>query len=50
VRYIPEKNDDEPTTIRIPKRLRRKIGLLVNKNTTIPEYLEKLIDRQLKRL
>ncbi len=49
MKYIPQKDDNVPTTIRMPKRVRRKLGMLVDKNTTLPKYLEKMCDKELKK-
>jgi len=50
MKYTPQQGDSDITTFRIPKRVRRKLGLLVNKNTTLPAYLEKMIDKELKKI
>lgn len=49
MKYIPQPDDDVPTTVRMPKRVRRKLGMLTNKNTTLPQYLEYMCDKELKR-
>ena len=38
------------TTITVPKRVRRKLGEVINHNENIAQGLERMIDREKKRL
>lgn len=50
MKYIPQENDDDETTILITKRIRRKIGYLINGNETIKQGLERVLDEELKKI
>jgi len=50
MKYVPQHDDDDSTTINIPKRVRRKLGLLVNKNDNLNVGLEKILDKHIKEL
>jgi len=41
---------DDITTITVPTRLRKKIGDVINHNETLPAGLERIIDKEKKRL
>jgi len=38
------------TTITIPTRVRKKLGDVVNHNETLPEGLERILDKEKKKL
>ncbi len=38
------------TTITVPNRLRKKLGEVINHNETIPQGLERIIDKERKQL
>ncbi len=38
------------TTLTIPNRVRQKLGKLINHNETIPEGLERILDKEIRRL
>ena len=38
------------TTITVPNRVRTKLGEVINHNETLPEGLERILDREKKRL
>ena len=40
---------DDVTTLTVPNRVRKKLGLLVNHNETIPVGLERILDAEIKR-
>ncbi len=40
-------NDEVITTLRITKRVRRKLGLITNGNQTLEKAFEALLDKQL---
>ncbi len=48
MKYVPKSDDKEITTLRVPKRVRRKLGLLINGNETIDKGLERILDGQLE--
>ena len=45
--YITQQGDEEITTLRVPKRVRRKLGLLINGNENIDVGLERILDEKL---
>ena len=47
--YTSQIGDDEITTLRVPKRVRRKLGLLINGNENIDVGLERILDALLKK-
>ena len=51
MKYVPKQDDDEEfTTLRLTKRLRRKLGILVDGNKRVQDKLEEMIDRELAKL
>jgi len=47
MKYIPQSNDEDISSIRVTKRTRRKLGLLVDGNHTLNEGLEVILDKLL---
>lgn len=43
--YEPQRDDEDITTLRITKRVRRKLGMCINKNETMDEGLERILDK-----
>jgi len=41
---------DDVTTITIPTRVRVKLGEVVNHNETLPQGLERILDKERKKL
>lgn len=50
MKYIPHPDDEVVTTLRIPKRIRRKLGLLINKNENLDVGLERILDQHVEKL
>ena len=50
MKYVAQPGDDDITTLRVPKRLRRKLGMLVNKNDNLDTGLEKILDKYIEKL
>ena len=50
VKYEKQPGDEVITTLRITKRIRRKLGLLVNKNQNLDVGLEEILDLELAKL
>lgn len=48
--YPAQDGDEDITTLRVPKRLRRKLGLCMNGNEKIPGGLERIIDAVLEKM
>ena len=47
MKYTKQTDDHTITTLRVRKRLRHKLGMLVNGNETLEEGLEKILDKEL---
>ena len=47
--YVPQDGDDDITTLRVAKRIRRKLGMLMNGNENIDEAIERIFDDRLKK-
>lgn len=45
--YQAQPDDDTVTTLRVPKRVRRKLGMLIDGNENIDVGLERLLDSML---
>jgi len=41
---------DDITTVTLPTRVRKKLGDVINHNETLPEGLERILDKEKKRL
>ena len=41
---------DDITTITVPNRVREKLGEVINHNETLPQGLERILDKEKKRL
>jgi len=50
MKYDPQPDDDDITTLRVPKRVRRKLGFLINGNENIDVGLERILDKQLEQI
>ncbi len=50
MKYKPHVDDNEITTLRITKKIRRKLGYLVDHNETLDTGLEKILDIALEKL
>lgn len=50
MQYIPHDDDEEITSLRITKRVRTKLGLLINGNEGINKGLERILDADLEKL
>ena len=48
IMYQPQTDDDEITTLRVPRRVRRKLGSLINGNESLDKGLERILDKELK--
>ncbi len=45
--YVKQPDDDEPSSIAVVKRTKRKLGMLISKNQTFDKGLEELADKLL---
>ncbi len=50
VKYIEQPDDNEATSLRVPRRVRRKLGFLVNSNDHLSYGLEKILDAELEKI
>lgn len=50
MKYIAQPDDDDITTLRVPKRVRHKLGLCINGNENIDEGLERLLDVVIEKI
>lgn len=48
--YQAKPDDNDITTLRVPKRVRRKLGFLINGNENIDVGLERILDEQLVKV
>lgn len=48
MKYDPQPDDDKMTSMRVPKRVRRKLGLLMNGNEYVHDGLERILDGLIK--
>jgi len=49
MKYTPQKGDEIITTLRITKRIRRKLGMVLDKNILLAPGLEAILDKELKK-
>ncbi len=47
VEYVKQPDDDDPSSIAVVKRTRRKLGMLISKNQSFDKGLEELVDKLL---
>ena len=50
MKYVPQKDDDEVTTILVTKRIRRKVGMVTTGNEKLRDGLERVLDEKIKSL
>lgn len=50
MKYVAKEGDDDFTTIRMQKRVRRKLGMLINNNTNLDDGLEQILDKYIEKL
>lgn len=50
MKYVAQSDDQDITTLRVPKRVRRKLGYLINGNENIDVGLERILDALLIKL
>ncbi len=48
MKYIPQKDDNEISSVRVTKRTRRKLGMLIDGNQSLGKGLEDIVDKLLK--
>ncbi len=50
MKYEPQDGDEAITTLRVTKRIRRKLGDLITGNETLDSGLERILDTQYAKL
>jgi len=48
--YISQSDDDVITTLRVPKRVRRKLGMLITGNENLDVGLERILDEKIIKI
>ncbi len=50
MKYVSQEDDAIITTLKVPKRVRRKLGILIDGNENIDVGLERILDSLLEEL
>lgn len=50
MKYTPQEGDNDITTLRVTKRIRRKLGDLITGNETLDGGLERILDAQYSKI